>query len=81
MIEDRYQKVTQGIQDGSVAICDIINMIKKMIIAIFVEHTYGHERIKQNETFRTYPGKYSLKEYGTKAKELRQLSRSNKDHT
>ena len=54
-------------------------MIKKIIIAIFVEDTYRHERTKQNKTFRTHSGKYLIKEYNTKANELRQLSRSNED--
>ena len=30
--------------------------------------------------FRTYPSKYLIKEYNKKAKELRQLSRSNEDY-
>ena len=51
-----------------------------MTIAIFIKYAYGHERIKQNKTFRTHPGKYLIKECDMKAKELRQLSRSNEDH-
>ena len=57
------EKATQGVQDRVASICEIIEIIERIIIEIYLEHQAGHSIIKKGETFELHLGKYLMKYY------------------
>ena len=74
-INTRLCKATQRIQDGSAAVCEIINIIEETTIEISIEYQSRQQPIRQGETFESYPRKYLIKLCDMKAKQVRKKAR------
>ena len=66
-------KATEGLQDGSASICEIINLIKIMKVGVFIGHIEGHSKGKV--TMKDNPGRFLIKKYNSAAKETRVRAR------
>ena len=56
---NELKKVTTGLKDGSVSICEIIKLIKKMRVSIFIRQIEGYPKGKI--TMKDNPRKFLIK--------------------
>ena len=70
-INKGFCKALEGTQDRALLISEIIEILNIATIEIYLEFQEGHPKIKQDETFKSHPGKYLIKDCNNKAKAIK----------
>jgi len=75
IINEGLIKATNGTQDSSSEICEIIEIINRLTIAVFIDKIEGHLKSKKKENFIDNLARFLIKYCDLAAKEARKKAR------